>query len=641
MIHALLEYAQDRGLASKPGYAKKAIKWVLDFDDTGRRFTGIQKSDRWFLAPDLTQPELLALDSLKGKAAHFMVASLGTLLGWDKDEKKKTERARRATLCWMFEEAGKTCPHLRVLSEALLDSKTAEFMLQAALSVKKPSAKTTDLATIRIGGMFPVEDDAWHEWWEAFRSSLRKKSAHQRLMPCFGTGELVMPEKTHPKLKKLMGVGLSQPHAPIITFDKPAFESYGLDHSRNAAMDIKTATAYVGAIDDLLEKSVIYSWRRPKPKAKKELARDFARLGGARLIYWYAGPSGARIEVEKHNDLIGAMLGSAHKDEEPPDDDEEERILTESRLRQQIDRIRSGEAAQPIGNVRFCLLAISGAGGRAMVRDFLEGTVLRLADTTDQWFNDLALVTYWGRAGRHPSLEQVLSAPLVGRKRDQDYLKWITPAGAWRQSLWRAALNGGRIPHTAFVRALLAHNSTVIKGDLFDDVSGAAARWLSRLRLALVKAHLIRKGVEMKPALDPEHPSPAYHCGRLLAVYDALQRAALGDVGAGVIQRYYGGALTNPTGVFGQLSRLVQTHLSKLDGGLAHIYKDRIAEIHNGMCERPASYPPALSLEDQGLFALGFWHQIAATNKGIEEAAAAKKAREESSKRDQSNLEAM
>ena len=146
----------------------------------------------------------------------------------------------------------------------------------------------------------------------------------------------------------------------------------------------------------------------------------------------------------------------------------------------------------------------------------------------------------------------------------------------------------------------------------------------------------------MTPALDPEHPSPAYHCGRLLAVYDALQRAALGEVGAGVIQRYYGGALTNPAGVFGQLSRLAQTHLSKLEGGLAHIYESRIAEIHNGIRRRgddAPSYPSALNLDDQAIFAIGFWHQTAAINRERTEAKAAKKTREANTNTRQSNHE--
>ena len=62
MIHALLQYAEDRGLVSKPGYTKKTVKWVLNFDKWGNKFTGIVSSDKNFLlAADLSQGELKAL----------------------------------------------------------------------------------------------------------------------------------------------------------------------------------------------------------------------------------------------------------------------------------------------------------------------------------------------------------------------------------------------------------------------------------------------------------------------------------------------------------------------------------------------------------------------------------------------------
>jgi CRISPR-associated protein Csd1 len=644
MIYALLQYAEDRGLVSKPGYAKKSVKWVLDFNETGNNFVGLVPGDREFSrAPDLSQGELKTLGAQKGMGAHFLVAPLGTFLGWGKDEKAgHIECMRREAFVWMLREASKYDQTLKIISDALLDTDISETMRQQAMR-QKPPAKPQDLATIRLGGRFPVDEDLWHEWWDEFRATLKKPGKGQILMSCFGTGELVTPEPTHPKLKKLSGVGLSQPHAPIITFDKEAFESYGLTQGMNAAMSVETASAYVNAIDHLLESSVIYNWRRPKRNAAKELTFDYAKLGGARIAYWYMGPMDGRREIEESYDLISLILGSANKEQVPLEDPDEERILAESRLHQAIDRIRSGKSALVVKDVRFCILALSGAGGRVMVRDFMEGTVLQLADTTEQWFCDLSLDTYSGRNGYPPSLEQVLTAPLASKKTDQDYLKWVAPAGMWRQALWRSALTGGRLPEAAFQRALMAHNNTVIRGDLTDEGKGLEAQRRSRLRLALVKAYLIRKGgVDMKSALDPEHPSAAYHCGRLLAVYDSLQRAALGDVGAGVVQRFYGGALTNPSGVFGQLSRMAQTHLSKLDGGLAHIYTERIAEIHNGITKTDnsfANYPSALDLEGQAFFALGFWHQTASDNKNKADAIAAKKAREKTENNRSNNEE--
>jgi hypothetical protein len=76
-------------------------------------------------------------------------------------------------------------------------------------------------------------------------------------------------------------------------------------------------------------------------------------------------------------------------------------------------------------------------------------------------------------------------------------------------------------------------------------------------------------------------------------------------------------------------------HLAKLDGGLAHIYAERIGEIHNGITKEGVlgpKYPSALDMEGQALFALGFWHQSATINKERSLAAAAKKARSEAKK---------
>ena len=127
----------------------------------------------------------------------------------------------------------------------------------------------------------------------------------------------------------------------------------------------------------------------------------------------------------------------------------------------------------------------------------------------------------------------------------------------------------------------------------------------------------------MKTALNPDHPCPAYHCGRLLALFDNVQRTALGDVGAGVVQRFYGGALTNPAGVFARLSQLSMVHLDKIGGGLEHQLGAELAETHN----RIAGYPGALTQDEQALFALGFWHQTAELNRRKAAAIEAKKQR--------------
>lgn len=113
----------------------------------------------------------------------------------------------------------------------------------------------------------------------------------------------------------------------------------------------------------------------------------------------------------------------------------------------------------------------------------------------------------------------------------------------------------------------------------------------------------------MTPYLNEDHPHPAYHCGRLMEVLAALQEEALGNVGAGVVQRFYAAASSTPALVFGRLTRTSQFHLTKLPGGLANWYQKKIADIWGRIRDCP---PPTLTLEEQSLFAMGYYQQMAA-----------------------------
>jgi len=117
----------------------------------------------------------------------------------------------------------------------------------------------------------------------------------------------------------------------------------------------------------------------------------------------------------------------------------------------------------------------------------------------------------------------------------------------------------------------------------------------------------------MSAHLNKEHPEPAYQCGRLLAMLAGLQRSALGDVGAGVVQRYYVAASQTPGLTLGRLIANAKNHLNKLDGGLAYWYEGQIANIMSQIEDR---IPGTLDLEGQSLFALGYYQQIAARRAG-------------------------
>ena len=142
---------------------------------------------------------------------------------------------------------------------------------------------------------------------------------------------------------------------------------------------------------------------------------------------------------------------------------------------------------------------------------------------------------------------------------------------------------------------------------------------LNPARIALIKACLIRTQDNsnhnhqqttqtMTESLNAESQDSAYLCGRLFAVFDRLQYLAQGQVGAGVTERYYASASVTPALVMGRLFRNAQFHLAKAGGGVAENVRKDFEEIS---CALGDQFKPTLTLEEQGRFALGFYHQKA------------------------------
>ena len=115
----------------------------------------------------------------------------------------------------------------------------------------------------------------------------------------------------------------------------------------------------------------------------------------------------------------------------------------------------------------------------------------------------------------------------------------------------------------------------------------------------------------MQETCNPDYPGVAYQCGRMMAVYAAIQTRAMGqNLGAGVIQRYYTSASTTPALVFGRLSQLCPHHLAKINSrGTVKYYENLLSEIAQKI---GTTYPATLTLRQQAEFSLGYYQQRAA-----------------------------
>lgn len=113
----------------------------------------------------------------------------------------------------------------------------------------------------------------------------------------------------------------------------------------------------------------------------------------------------------------------------------------------------------------------------------------------------------------------------------------------------------------------------------------------------------------IKEQNDPNDKSSAIVCGKIFAVMESIQRAALGkEINAGIRERFFSFVSTSPAPAFGRLMKLSQNHISKLKHekpGLAIILDKQLQEL----CSLLNVFPPIFSLEEQGQFALGYYHQ--------------------------------
>jgi CRISPR-associated protein Csd1 len=567
MLDRLLDYADRHNLQTEPGFAAKTVKWGIACTQNGE-FSAVldlgEGRGRVFArAPYLSQPELIGGSTAR---SHFLVDALSTVALLLKPDAAEGEVARAEAkhrfFVEMLEDAAEAVPDLGLAATMLADPEQLQRVREALNSHK---AKPTDTATIIVRGALPLDEGGWEDWWRAKRRRFTNGSPGMDARRDLLTGDWAPPAPTHPKIRGLAGVGGLAAGDVLVGFDKAAFQSYGLKQSANAAMSAGTATAYSEALNHLI-------------------ATNGKRLGNVLAVYWY------QQRVEQEHDVMAWL-------EEPP---ETEAAGAEALVRDLLAAIRAGNPPANLADNRYHALTLSGAAGRVMVRDWMEGAFEDLVANVHGWFSDLDVVDPFGGQARAPKFLTVAGSVV----RELDDL----PAPLVR-TLFRAAVTGGPIPQAALAMAVQRVRVAVVT----DEESNPKTRWRMRPRMALIKAYHRRNrpngGSPVERTVNPEHPDTAYHCGRLLAVLAALQRKALGDVGAGVVQRYYTAASQTPALLVGRLVANAKNHLNKIEPpGLAYWFETRIAEI---MVRIGDQAPRTLDLERQSLFALGYYQQLA------------------------------
>jgi CRISPR-associated protein Csd1 len=182
----------------------------------------------------------------------------------------------------------------------------------------------------------------------------------------------------------------------------------------------------------------------------------------------------------------------------------------------------------------------------------------------------------------------------------------LTAGRAGKEPDWQRI--GGLIPRLMSAALQREPLPDGILGSCLQRLRAEGSSGFRPVRMALIKLCLIRKEISVTERLNPVESNPAYICGELLAVFDEIQRAALGKVNATVVDRFYGGFSAAPLTALGRLFENAQNHLRSLrstNSRRATALEKRLALTAHKLKDVPEGQ---LTLADQARFALGYYH---------------------------------
>lgn len=592
IIRRLFELAEREKLTEGIAFVKEAVPFVVQCDADGR-YLGIidRRGTIEIPAKKKGQPPKTELDDGKeilcprahGNTANqgfarYFVDTLPRVVPYivpAKSEKPKDiqdyedgirkSTASRATFWDQVNSASEHCSSASLQAAAKLgraimaDQDLAKRIHDDVSRLKPGPGNRCTIACVADGGATIPELPEVASWYRSFFMEI--KDSQSESLPvglCQITGNMAGIPKSHSFQFKGVRGGLST-GTYLVSMDKLAFQSYGLVGTENTRIGQAATNGYSLALQALINDDL-------PSQGKTSLS-----VGTGTFLFWTRQPT----------DLSFMSL----LDNPNPDS---VRLLLEAAR-------RGKESSLPDPN-DFYLLVLSANAARLVVRDYLEAPIEMINRRLAQWFDDLALVSLNENdtGGPIPVSDLAKSTAFKGEHGP------MVP-----NRLMMAALRGDPLPEG-------------ILNDVLGRLKADREYRFTRQRLSLVKLFLVRKGVRVSEKLDPDELHPAYLYGRLLEIFEEIQFAAIGDVNAGVVDKFYTTFSSAPAMVFSRLFANAQNHLRKLRNDKPGAFVNLERKLTTVAAMLPAQ-PPAgvLALRDQGLFALGFYHQKAERNAEI------------------------
>jgi CRISPR-associated protein Csd1 len=557
LVEQLKAYAEERMDLPPTLYTEAPVRYLIELDHQGRLLSPepIDMADPTTprtrrgilrLVPQIQRASGIKPLLLVDKADYvFGYARLGDASLTDAQRHKKAQRATDCHTAYLdlvercFDTTNE--PTVGAVLTFLHNDPLAQLALNDDFD---PGA----LIIFRVDGVFPTDLPSVQAFWASEHAPGGGNDRGSPVMQCQVCGQQrPVLSRLQAKIKGVPGGQTSG--TALISANARAFESYGLESSLIAPTCAQCGERFTLALNELLA---------------DERSRRY--LGGSVIVCWTRKDVGFDIltsisepTVEQVQALIDAL-------------------------------IKSSQRVPEIDDTAFYSLILSGSGGRAVVRDWIDTTVGNVKQQAGAWFLRQRIGGEYGEAPR-PLGIYALAAATVRELKD-------APPTVSRIFL-RAAFLGTPLPWNLLAETIRRCHAE----------QGVTRQQATLIKLVLESHEPIQVEDDMIQ-LNTDHPSAGYQCGRALAVLESAQRLAIPGIKATIVDRFYGTASTAPGSVFPRLLGGSKPHLAKLERDRPAAYyalQNRLEEILSHL----AGFPTALTLQEQGLFALGYYHQRA------------------------------
>ncbi len=566
ILQALVNHYEnlaERGKVDQEGWSKAKVSYAINLSKDGKIlgiFSLKQEEERGkkrvWVPRQIKVPEMVTRSS--GVSANFLCDNSKYMLGIDENGTNQRalecfEAAKKRHLWMLREIEGDMAQAVKNFFETWNPEKAEECD-----EIREKWEEITDGGNLVFcrGVKYAQDDPCIQETWEEARN---ESSEDEQAGICLVTGKEAPISRIH---KTIRGVpGAQSSGAALVSFNAPAFESYGKEQSYNAPVGKHAEFAYTTALNYLLDQRK-YTFQ----------------LGDSMIIFW------AENAEEAYQ---AAFFDSV----DPKPDNQEE-------IRGIFENLKMNRAVQ-IGNVtlnpeqQFYILALAPNAARLSVRFFYQNSFGNILKNLSEHYERMSVVRPSWEDKEYMGIRDMLFETVNQNSKDK------SPVPNMAAFVLQAILSGARYPASLYTDILIR-----IRAEQGKVTWGKAG---------IIKAYLIRnmnwKEGGKYMGLNEESRETSYVLGRLFSVLESIQMDANPGIKATIRDRYFNSACATPASIFPVLIKLKNSHMKKLErekGGAKVYYEKLLTELMGKLNE----YPKRLSLEEQGKFILGYYHQV-------------------------------